>query len=319
MTRGRFEPSGAKTSRRRVGGLGWRIRALSRNNLCKTVFQQTLDAGGNRKSVGRLRKISQRGPIRAERDTDRPTFPRFFRYLDVEVVARLSGLAQDRSCPGSPTTEQDGLGTIEWRGKLQHVLSRAVVFAGHQETPFGIDADTVSVLPDRDFITKQLKTLFLGELCLYVVGYVELHRQLESELLRRPPPNQILEIPGAFLYGCLKATGNHVPEECDDVQQRALAARVGAYQDVEAVQRNVHVAQATVVPGLDAADHGASLHQHLLAPELPGTHELLQVAVRGACEPKVDLPALLAALAAWALLVHHGCGLVESGAVNARR
>ena len=112
---------------------------------------------------------------------------------------------------------------------------------------------------DHDLVTEHLKITRLRKVFLYVLRYRELYRQLEVKVRLRPPPHQVLEVAGAFLHRRIEAVGHEIPEEGYGVEQRALAAGVGADQDVEAVEPDVHVAEAAVVESLDATDHGLCL------------------------------------------------------------
>ena len=90
------------------------------------------------------------------------------------------------------------------------------------------------------------------------VGDVEFHRQFEPQVLLRAAPRQVLEIPRAALDCRTETIGNQVVHEPDHVEQRALSARVGAYQKVEgAVEVDVHVPKAAEVQSLDSSNHEA--------------------------------------------------------------
>ena len=129
-----------------------------------------------------------------------------------------------------------------------------------KQTSFAADAETILPLLNSYFVAEELVVILVGQLAFQLLGDIELHRQLEPQILLRTAPRQVLEVSSATLDRCIEAIGNQVAQKPDHVEQRALSTRVGAYQNVEgAMEFKVHVAQTAKVQSLDASDHEESL------------------------------------------------------------
>ncbi len=131
----------------------------------------------------------------------------------------------------------------------------------YQESALVRGAYLAVLLVDYHFVAERLQLIPLRpswKLSFHRLRYRQLHRQFESRIGSGTSPGQILEVAGALVDSYPESVPDHVPEERDDVEQRALAARIGADEDVEAVERDVDVPKATVVQRLYAANHRAS-------------------------------------------------------------
>ena len=146
---------------------------------------------------------------------------------------------------------------------------------GHpsEQASFAADAKTVLSLLNSYLVTEALVVMPVRQLVSKHLGNVELHRQFEPQIRLRTAPRQILEVASAALDRRIETSGNQIAQKPDYVEQRALPARVRAYQNVEGTAEfNVHVAQAAEVQSLDAPDHEASLEQYVLSAHVAAAH-----------------------------------------------
>ena len=119
-----------------------------------------------------------------------------------------------------------------------------------------IVAPTLIVFPYCQFVTEHPKVPGSGKLILHLLRQVELHRQLESTLPTGPSPHQVLKVARALVHRGFKSVLDQVAEERHDVEESALAAGVGSYQHVKAVQADVDVTQTAISESLNSANHG---------------------------------------------------------------
>ena len=127
-----------------------------------------------------------------------------------------------------------------------------------KETSLASDAETIRSLLNGDLVAERPCVVLVSQLTLKLLGDVELHRQLEPQIFLRAAPRQVLEVSRATLDCRTETIGNQIAHEPDYVEQRALSARVGAYQKVEgAVEIDVHVPQAAEIQSLDSSNHEA--------------------------------------------------------------
>ena len=224
-----------------------------------SIFEGSLHIRRHWKFFRRFGNVSQRGPPGAERNVRYPSLSGLVCGLGVECVTTLRGLAQYRSraWTSAPCTKRSRRRT---RIRKQQLLPdtgilRSTTTSRHENAPFGFDARTVIALPDGDLIPECPVVLSCRKLIANVVWDVELHGQLESELILRSVPDQVLEVPCSHVDGRLEPVSHQVAEKVQSVEQCALAARVRPHENVEPVQGNVHVTQAAVVKGLESANH----------------------------------------------------------------
>ena len=153
-------------------------------------------------------------------------------------------------------------GTFGISGKLRAAPRGPACRAFYEKSALMRDCHVAIVFLDRDLVAKGSKIISLRKLLSHESRYRDFYCQFESRIDRGTAPGQILEVAGAVVDRSPESVPHHVPEERDDVEQRALAARVGADQDVEAVERDVDVPKAAVVQRLYAANHRVSCSRY---------------------------------------------------------